>query len=592
MRIEVVKDSSRAVLCSGREIGPAKPTDGSDNLSRWTVNTAVNTASPSSMMPPSAWPVVIVAAVVVAPGARARPNTRTPPTLKGGPVVDALRQWISAGRPPSPPPCALGGEWTYDLNNYCSYNWTVALSGTLEFGTTCPTDGWTHATGSKPSPTGSFTLTFTDDNGTVVAQKPAVIHPSCHFVDVADGGLYARGPPLPNLGEVEWLRVASGYLLRRAWITADDGTPLLTPGYPTHYNGQWMRDGFYGLFNGRDLLQNTTIAVGSVRWMLSHQRPGSGVMPVMVSPHGDARYGTQCNNSLPGCQDLDNAPFAVFLAVTAVVLQPSLADGLAFFREHAPQLVAAMDSVPRTANGMVYAAPGLFNVGYGFQDSVVKTGEVLYSSVLYANAAEAMALLAETAGGPLLPLVADFQNRSSAIAAVLGPRLWDPSAGLFRASWGGLESDQLDVWGSAAAAIAGLTTPEQEAAIAATFQANPLAVFFEGQVREIPAPDHWEVLKSGHDARDQTYQNGGFWATPHYHVLPLLARHNASFACRLFADTVASFRSHGVNEWVGPFWPNLNAGAPGYIASAANTWAAADLMDQMCYHAGSSIPVE
>jgi hypothetical protein len=182
--------------------------------------------------------------------------------------------------------------WTYDLGNYCSYNWTVTPSRTLSFGTDCPTDGWTVATGTAPDSTGAFELTFTL-NGSVVARKPAVVHSSCDFVDVADGGLYARGPPLSTLGPSQntaWLRTATAYLLRRAWIAANDGTPLLTPGYPTHYNGQWMRDGFYGLFNGRTLLANTTAAVASVEFMLGHQRAGSGVMPVMVTPEGAPRW--------------------------------------------------------------------------------------------------------------------------------------------------------------------------------------------------------------------------------------------------------------------------------------------------------------
>jgi hypothetical protein len=213
---------------------------------------------------------------------------------------------------------------------------------------------------------------------------------------------------------------------------------------------------------------------------------------------------------------------------------------------------------------------------------VVKTGEVLYSSVLYHDAALAIADLAERAGGDLVPLVADFRNRSDAIAAVLGTRLWDESTGMFRASYGGLESDQIDVWGSAAAAAAGLTTSSQDAAVALFFQNYAADVLFEGQVREIPWPHHWDELAYGHDIRDNYYQNGGYWATPHHHVLPVIAMHNSTFACAVLADTIASFRSHGINEWIGPFWPNDNEGMPGYIASAANTHAAVSLMGVSC----------
>ena len=66
---------------------------------------------------------------------------------------------------------------------------------------------------------------------------------------------------------------------------------------------------------------------------------------------------------------------------------------------------------------------------------------------------------------------------------------------------------------------------------------------------------------------------GGFWATPLDYVLPFLGRHDMPMACQLLMDVVRSFRSHGINEWVGPFWPSAT-GAPGYTASAANVYAA------------------
>ena len=65
---------------------------------------------------------------------------------------------------------------------------------------------------------------------------------------------------------------------------------------------------------------------------------------------------------------------------------------------------------------------------------------------------------------------------------------------------------------------------------------------------------------------------GGYWATPHHHVLPFLAQHDRGMACRLLNATIASFRGHGIWEWVGPFWPSKQKGAAGYIASAAGTY--------------------
>eukprot|EP01050_Picozoa_sp_SAG11_P015585 SAG11_NODE_2037_length_3894_cov_3.210277_1_plen_638_part_10 len=61
-----------------------------------------------------------------------------------------------------------------------------------------------------------------------------------------------------------------------------------------------------------------------------------------------------------------------------------------------------------------------------------------------------------------------------------------------------------------------------------------------------------------------------FRATPLHNMLPFLAMYDRGMACRLLNDTIASFRSHGINEWVGPYWPAAAAGSPGYVASAAS----------------------
>ena len=65
-------------------------------------------------------------------------------------------------------------------------------------------------------------------------------------------------------------------------------------------------------------------------------------------------------------------------------------------------------------------------------------------------------------------------------------------------------------------------------------------------------------------------------ATPHHHVLPWLGQHSKPMACRLLNDTAKSYRSHGIWEWVGPFFPAVNFGAPGYTASAADTYFASE----------------
>ena len=81
------------------------------------------------------------------------------------------------------------------------------------------------------------------------------------------------------------------------------------------------------------------------------------------------------------------------------------------------------------------------------------------------------------------------------------------------------------------------------------------------------------------------YQNGGYWATPSHHVWPVLHRSEDAatrrLACAFLKDFVSGVTNsslgplsmHNINEWVDG--AGMPRGAPGYVASAANTAAAA-----------------
>ena len=80
----------------------------------------------------------------------------------------------------------------------------------------------------------------------------------CDFVDMDDGGLWTRGAHPIDQSDHAWLRATTAWLVRAATVTfTADGTRHLTPGYPTHYNGQWMRDGYYGIAHAWDVANAT-----------------------------------------------------------------------------------------------------------------------------------------------------------------------------------------------------------------------------------------------------------------------------------------------------------------------------------------------
>ena len=72
--------------------------------------------------------------------------------------------------------------------------------------------------------------------------------------------------------------------------------------------------------------------------------------------------------------------------------------------------------------------------------------------------------------------------------------LWNQTLGVFVASAGGIEHDRVDVWGNAMAGAAGFASAQQSRAIFDFFRAHEDGIFFEGQVRETPCPQHWKAI--------------------------------------------------------------------------------------------------
>ena len=57
-----------------------------------------------------------------------------------------------------------------------------------------------------------------------------------------------------------------------------------------------------------------------------------------------------------------------------------------------------MKAIPRAESGLAWSDPQKPLVGYGFQDAIIKSGEVLYSSALFYEASMLMVELAKRDG--------------------------------------------------------------------------------------------------------------------------------------------------------------------------------------------------
>ena len=192
--------------------------------------------------------------------------------------------------------------------------------------------------------------------------------------------------------------------------------------------------------------------------------------------------------------------------------------GLSSLQRFGSAVVLAMESTPMR-NGLPWSDPKQPCTGYGFTDTIVKTGNELYSSILFWDASRRLAAAFELAGNA--SAANRFRLKASQVEANFSSAFWNETYGMFMATTG-LESDRIDVWGSAYAALAGLALPEQARRVANFLATNRSQIFFAGQTRQLPAPQVWSREFPGESKwfGPGRYQDGGYWGTPSHHTLP------------------------------------------------------------------------
>jgi hypothetical protein len=194
-----------------------------------------------------------------------------------------------------------------------------------------------------------------------------------------------------------------------------------------------------------------------------------------------------------GCLRMQSGPFAVKMADALIGAMPE-ADAAAWFLKWEAALSNALNVTTLNPNGtgLPWISRTRQLIGYGFQDGEYMSGDVLYSSVLYWNATGILSDLYERLGGPPhAAQVAQLRAQAAHVKAQITKELWNQTKGAFVAATE-LESDRISIWGNALAGASGLATPQQAASIYALFRDREADIFYEGQVRQTPAPHFWD----------------------------------------------------------------------------------------------------
>ena len=182
-------------------------------------------------------------------------------------------------------------------------------------------------------------------------------------------------------------------------------------------------------------------------------------------------------------------------------------------------------------------------VAFGFMDSIVHTGDLLFPSVLKHRAAVQLSELHRMLGNA--DRAQAYDDAAACIKQAI-PETFADGSGLLRASTG--KSRQPDVWGSALAVYVGAVDAGPaagiSAALAEAYTAGTLAC--RGGIRHVLTchdfsdASAWDTTLPG--ARKNRYQNGAYWNTPTGWACYAIARTDPSAAARLAREYIAELR--------------------------------------------------
>jgi hypothetical protein len=151
-------------------------------------------------------------------------------------------------------------------------------------------------------------------------------------------------------------------------------------------------------------------------------------------------------------------------------------------------------------------------VNFGFYDSVIHSGNLLFASILRWRAACMLASLSPTD---------EEQRRFTHIAKAIQSnlaRVFKTEMGLLKASTG--RSAQQDVWGSAYAVYCGILSPKEDESISRALLRlyGNQEIAWRGNIRHVPISGDASETSCWGEARifmkKNTYQHGAYWGTP------------------------------------------------------------------------------
>ena len=319
-------------------------------------------------------------------------------------------------------------------------------------------------------------------------------------------------------------------VLKAAKLRLADGTTIYAP-CGVFYRGLWPRDYEYVVEGAGDIVTPADLRA-VCKLLMAHQLP-NGWVPITINPEL-TRFSYVNGGPM---QETDAAQFFVKL-----VYQDFLrSKDAAFVASALEAMKRAMDSTPRDNRGLVWIDPQHWHTGYGFTDSTGKSGQELFSTLLYWECCGYLAEMARAAGKD--ECAADFEAHAKQIEAHIDD-LKDEKTGLYFAA--SQACRQLDVWGNAYLVYIGFPDEARRQRICRYLAGHYQEYVYAGQVRHLFGKEHWQRAS----AAPETYQNGGYWGTASGWVAYAIARVDRPLAAKMLSDMIDYYREQGAYEAV------------------------------------------
>ncbi len=363
----------------------------------------------------------------------------------------------------------------------------------------------------------------------------------------------------------KWLMKEAKRIVQGCKILAFDGkTWCYTPDATGTYGGMWTRD-FYYMADPLPVCVPKEELKAACVFLLGGQRE-DGVVPDRRYADGVSAYSAGPVGNPTGAPPTDNASFLVKL-VAAYVKRTG---DISFFETISAKLEKALDSLNRSDNGLVYIKPGTRQSSFGFVDQLGMTGNVLFASILFIEAAQCMAQMYDQAGKTAHAGMWRLQSERSLDSL---QELWDEEEGMYYAA--SVDNRQIDLWGSCYLASRGMIAEEHALRISKRMVRDYEKAVKFGQVRHLFYPEFWNnrldlAMKQdemmGITCAPGKYQNGAYWSTSTGWVAGAIRLTDPGLADRMLLDVLENFQKQGVNEAVNDDPEYI--GAQDYVVSA------------------------